>query len=137
MVNNPAFFRTAARAGFLSVSYSLDFAPIVLGSGPNDGSRDERLRLRTAPRPRAQRRAPRGPPPRSDPPRGGRPRYSAGFLALGLMLGGLALWAFTGFSKFRGENPALDPTAQRREVTPAAPPDADEQEAVSLFERAK
>jgi S1-C subfamily serine protease len=74
---------------------------------------------------------------RPEPPSGGGALYYAVFLALGILLGGLALWAFTGFAKFRGEKPALDPTAQPREVTPAAPPDADEQEAVSLFERVK
>src|SRR5215207_1370494 len=74
---------------------------------------------------------------RPEPPSGGGPLSYAVFLALGMLLGGLVLWAFTGFAKFRGEKPSLDPTAQPREVTPAAPPDADEQEAVTLFERVK
>src|SRR5262245_36026860 len=72
---------------------------------------------------------------RSEPAGGGGPLYYALFLALGVIIGGLVLWAITGFSKFRGEKPGNDPTAQPRETTPAAPPDADEQEAVSLFER--
>ena len=63
--------------------------------------------------------------------------YYALFLALGVVLGGLALWAITGLSKLREPKPGLDPTAQQREVTPAAPLDAEEQEAVSLFERVK
>ncbi|MBN9122548.1 MAG: trypsin-like peptidase domain-containing protein [Planctomycetes bacterium] len=74
---------------------------------------------------------------RSEPPNGGGPLYYALFLALGVVLGGLVLWGITGFSKFRGEKPGTDPTARPRETIPAAPPDADEQEAVTLFDRVK
>jgi S1-C subfamily serine protease len=74
--------------------------------------------------------------PRDEPARGG-PLYSALFLALGVVLGGLILWGITGLSKFRGERPGNDPTAAPRETTPAAPPDAEEQEAVTLFERVR
>jgi S1-C subfamily serine protease len=74
---------------------------------------------------------------RPEPPSGGGPLHYAIFLALGVLIGGLALWAFTGFAKFRGEKPGTDPSAQLREPTPAVPPDADEQEAVTLFERVK
>jgi S1-C subfamily serine protease len=84
-------------------------------------------------------------PPEEDdrPARRSRPESSRGplyyglFLALGMLLGGLALWGITALAKFRGEKPSLDPNAQLRETTPAAPLDADEQEAVSLFERVK
>jgi S1-C subfamily serine protease len=71
-----------------------------------------------------------------EPPARG-PLYYALFLVLGVVLGGLILWAVTGFSKFRGEKPGLDPAAQPREPAPAAPLDYDEQEAVALFERVK
>jgi S1-C subfamily serine protease len=81
-------------------------------------------------------------PPR--PPRGGGPPaaprgpvYYGLFLALGIVLGGFALWATTGFSRLRGEKPGLDPTAQPREPAPAAPLDVEEQEAVTLFERVR
>jgi S1-C subfamily serine protease len=63
--------------------------------------------------------------------------YNALFLGLGVVLGGLILWAITGFSKFRGEKPSNDPTAQLRATTPDEPLDSDEQEAVSLFERVR
>ena len=72
-----------------------------------------------------------------EPPSGRGPLYYGLFLALGIILGGLALWAITGLSKFRGEKPGLDPNAQPRETTPAAPLDAEEQEAVTLFEKVK
>jgi S1-C subfamily serine protease len=71
------------------------------------------------------------------PPSSHGPLYYGLFLALGMMIGGLALWAITGLAKFRGEKPGTDPNAQLRETTPAAPLDADEQEAVSLFERVR
>src|SRR5262245_20872894 len=74
---------------------------------------------------------------RSAPSSGGGPLYYAIFLVLGVLIGGLALWALTGFTKFRGEKPGTDPAAQLREAAPAAPPDADEQEAVTLFERVR
>lgn len=73
---------------------------------------------------------------RTEPGRGG-PLYYALFLALGVVLGGLILWGITGLSKFRGERPGTGPTAQPRETIPAAPPDAEEQEAVTLFERVR
>jgi S1-C subfamily serine protease len=65
------------------------------------------------------------------------PVYYGLFLTLGMVIGGLALWGITGLSKFHGEKPSLDPAAQPRETTPAAPLDAEEQEAVTLFERVK
>jgi S1-C subfamily serine protease len=65
------------------------------------------------------------------------PLYYGLFLVLGVLIGVLGLWAVTGFSKFRGEKPGTDPTAQLRDTVPAAPLDNDEQEAVSLFERVK
>ncbi len=74
---------------------------------------------------------------RPDPPPARGPLHYTLFLVLGMVLGGLALWAITGLSKFRAENVGNDPTARPRETTPAAPPDADEQEAVALFERVK
>jgi S1-C subfamily serine protease len=65
------------------------------------------------------------------------PLYYGLFLALGMLLGGLGLWAITGFSKFRGEKPGNDPTAQLRTTTPADPLDHEEQEAVTLFDRVR
>jgi S1-C subfamily serine protease len=73
----------------------------------------------------------------AEPPPSHGPLYYGVFLALGVFLGVLGLWAFTGLSKFRGEKPGTDPTAQLRDPTPAAPLDSDEQEAVTLFERVK
>src|SRR4051812_41907298 len=102
-----------------------------MGAAMNDYEYEPRRDREHDPNDRASRRN------RSEPPDRGGALYYAVFLALGVLLGGLALWAFTGFAKFRGEKPALDPAAQPREVTPAAPPDADEQEAVTLFERVK
>src|SRR5262245_57763190 len=74
---------------------------------------------------------------RESAPSGRGPLYYGLFLALGVVLGGLVLWGITGLSKFRGEKPGTDPTAQLREATPAAPLDTEEQEAVSLFERVR
>ena len=74
--------------------------------------------------------------PREAPPSRG-PLYYGLFLALGIAIGGLGLWALTGFSRFRTEKPGTDPNAQLRDTTPAAPPDAEEQEGVTLFERVK
>jgi S1-C subfamily serine protease len=81
---------------------------------------------------------------RTDPDDRYRPVSSGGgilyyvlFLGLGVLLGAVVLWGITGFSKFRSEKPGLDPNAALRETTPGTPPDADEQEAVSLFERVK
>jgi S1-C subfamily serine protease len=65
------------------------------------------------------------------------PVYYGLFLALGIMLGGLGLWGVTGLSKFRDAKPGLDPTARPRATVPAGPLDAEEQEAVTLFERVK
>jgi S1-C subfamily serine protease len=78
------------------------------------------------------------PPHRREPaPRGPGPLYYGLFLLVGVVIGGLALWALTGFSRFRTEKPGTDPNAQLRETTPAAPPDAEEQEAVTLFDRVR
>ena len=65
------------------------------------------------------------------------PLYYGLVFALGVLLGGLVLWGLNGLSKFRGQQPGLDPTAQPRETTPAAPLDGEEQEAVTLFDRVK
>ncbi len=72
-----------------------------------------------------------------DGPSGHGPVYYGLFVVLGVVLGGLVLWAVIGLSKFRGTKPGLDPSAQPRDTTPAAPLDAEEQEAVTLFERVK
>jgi len=74
---------------------------------------------------------------RPDETRRGGALYYTLFLALGVIVGGLVLWGITSFAKFRGEKPGTDPTAQPREVTPAVPPDAEEQEAVTLFDRVR
>jgi S1-C subfamily serine protease len=64
--------------------------------------------------------------------------YYGLFLALGMLLGGVALWVITGLSSRTSvEKPGLDPNAKPRETTPAAPLDYDEQEAVTLFEHVK
>ncbi|MBM3981026.1 MAG: trypsin-like serine protease [Planctomycetes bacterium] len=77
-------------------------------------------------------------PPRREPaPRGSGPMYYGLFLLVGVVIGGLALWALTGFSRFRTDKPGTDPNAQLRETTPATPPDAEEQEAVALFDRVR
>ncbi len=60
------------------------------------------------------------------------------FLLLGGALAAVALGVGVYFAgKFRGERPGNDPNAQLREPTPAAPLDAEESEAVSLFENVK
>jgi S1-C subfamily serine protease len=83
-------------------------------------------------RPAPRRRRDTPPPP---PAHG--PLYFGLFLALGIVLGGLGLWAATGLSKFRSERAGPDPTARPRETTPPTPLDTEEQEAVTLFERVK
>lgn len=78
---------------------------------------------------------------RADRPRGELapargPLYYGLFLALGVALGALGLWAASAL-RSGGGRPGLDPAAAPREPAPAAPLDAEETEAVSLFERAK
>ncbi|QJW93995.1 S1C family serine protease [Frigoriglobus tundricola] len=73
--------------------------------------------------------------PEERPGRG--PAYYALFVVLGVVIGGLVLWGVIGLAKFRGTRPGLDPSAQPRETTPGAPLDAEEQEAVTLFERVR
>ena len=74
-----------------------------------------------------------GPPER---PRGA--LWYALFLTLGVVIGAMGLWAGSFVvSKFRGARPGTDPNAHLRETTPAAPLDAEETEAVSLFENVK
>lgn len=70
-------------------------------------------------------------------PSGSSPLYYGLFLALGLVLGGMALWGILTLSGRLGEKPSLDPSAQLRETAPAPPLDSEEQEAVQLFERVK
>src|SRR5579883_438311 len=66
------------------------------------------------------------------------PLYYGLFLALVMIIGGLALWGISALShKLSGEKPGLDPNAHERTPAPAAPLDADEQESVSLFDRVK
>jgi S1-C subfamily serine protease len=86
---------------------------------------DRTDRTRRDPRDRRAAPAPRG------------QLYYGLFLALGMLLGGLGLWGVTGLSKFRGERPGPDPTAQPREAAPPEPLDHEETEAVGLFERVK
>lgn len=86
------------------------------------------------PRPRFADRQPREGSPT---PRG--LLWYAAFLLLGAFLGGLGIVGGTYLvGKFRGDRaPALDPNAQLRATTPGAPLDAEEVEAVSLFEKVR
>lgn len=66
------------------------------------------------------------------------PLWYTMFLLVGLALGGLGVVVGTYLvSKIRGERPGLDPNAHLRAPVPAAPLDADEAEAVGLFEGVK
>lgn len=63
------------------------------------------------------------------------PLYYGLFLALGMLLGALGLW---GVSALKDRSrPTNDPEAAPRAAAPPAPLDAEETEAVTLFERAK
>lgn len=75
-------------------------------------------------------------PTYSEPSRG--PLWYGAFLLLGAALGAIGIVAGTYLvDKFRGERAGLDPNAQLRATTPAAPLDAEEAEAVTLFERVR
>jgi S1-C subfamily serine protease len=79
---------------------------------------------------------PRRPRDRDEPAAPARgPVYSGLFLALGVLLGALGLWGVSAL-KDRSRAPN-DPAAAPRAAVPGAPLDAEENEAVSLFEGAR